>query len=127
MAIECNVIPQTINELLIAFQHCKQVKNEDLIKLVDLVTAVYTCQGAGANYSTLISETYEEAGNISFPANTFHSFSISVLSGSIVYQGVTLHAGSTKDVEYSTLNSNPVSFHVNAGSSVLFEYLIETV
>lgn len=127
MAIECLEIPQTINELLIAFQNCKQVKNEDLTKLVDLVTAVYTCQGAGADYSTLISNTYNTAGDVEFPANSFHSFSISVLSGSITYQGVTLNAGSTKNVEYSTLNSNPVLFHVNAGSTVLFEYLIATV
>lgn len=127
MAIECNEIPQTINELLIAFQNCKQVKNEDLVKLVDLVSSVYTCQGAGANYSTLISNTYNSEGSVSFPSNSFHSFSISVLSGSIIYQGAVLYAGSTKNVEYTTLNYNPVSFYVNSGSTVLFEYIIATV
>ena len=34
MIIECNQINQTINQLLIAFQDCNNIKNSDLRRLV---------------------------------------------------------------------------------------------
>ena len=43
MVIECNEIQQEINYLLIAFQDCNKIKNSDLRKLVELVSAVNTC------------------------------------------------------------------------------------
>ena len=127
MTIECNEISQTINELIIAFEDCKKVKNEDLRKLVDLVTAVNTCSNGGPNYNTLITDSYTTPQLVTYPINTFHSFSLSILSGSIIYDGFTLQAGSTKNIEFTTLNQTPISFTVNAASSVLFEYLIETI
>lgn len=47
MIIECNAISQNINELLIAFQDCNKIKNSDLRRLVELVSAVNTCQVDG--------------------------------------------------------------------------------
>ena len=127
MVIECNEIQQTVNELLIAFQDCNKIKNSDLRKLVELVSAVNICSNGGPNYNTLITDSYITPQVVTYPINTFHSFSLSVLSGSIVYDGFTLPAGSTKNVEFTTLNQTAISFTVNAASEVLFEYLIETI
>lgn len=127
MLIECNEISQIINELTIAFQDCNKIKNEDLRKLVDLVAAVNSCANGGPNYNTLVTDSYTTPQLVNYPINTFHSFSLSVLSGSIIYDGFTLQSGSTKNVEFTTLNQTPISFTVNAASAVLFEYLIETI
>lgn len=125
--ITCLEINQTINELLIAFQDCKEIKNSDLRKLVELVSAVNTCNNGGSPYNTLVQETYDSPQTVTFPINSFHSFSLSVLSGSIEYYGINFPTGSTRNVEYTTLNQSELEFTVNPGSSVFFEYLIETV
>lgn len=83
--INCNEINQTVNELLIAFADCKHIKNSDLIKLVELVAAVNTCSNGGTDYgieTTIIYEP-EEDQIVTFPINSFHSFSIMVLEGNI--------------------------------------------
>lgn len=51
--IECNQINQVVNQLLIAFEDCNKIKNSDLRKLVELVSAVNTCANGGTNYDTL--------------------------------------------------------------------------
>lgn len=127
MIIECNKISQTINELLIAFQDCNKIKNSDLRKLVELVSAVNICSNGGPNYDTLVTNLYTTAQTVNYPINSFHSFSLSIISGSIVYDGVLLQAGSVKNIEYTTLNQTPISFIVNIASEVLVEYLIETI
>lgn len=126
MIIECNEISQVANELLIAFKDCNKVKNEDLRKLVDLVLAVNTCANGGPDYNTLVSVPYTTAQTVTFPVNSFHSFSLNVMSGSIEYDGFNFPAGSTRNIEYTTLNQTPVTFTINPNSEVLFEYLIET-
>ena len=125
MIIECNEIGQTCNELLITFQDCNKIKNSDLRRLVELVSAVNTCQNGGTPYNTLVSESYTTSQVVTFPPNSFHSFSLNVISGSITYQGFNFPAGSTRNIEYTTLNQSEVTFTVNPGSEVLFEYLIE--
>ena len=127
MVINCLEINQVINELLIAFQDCNKIKNSDLRRLVELVSAVNTCSNGGPNYSTLISVSYTTPQIVTFPPNSFHSFSLNVISGSIEYEGFNFPAGSTRNIEYTTLNQTPVTFTVNSNSEVLFEYLIETV
>jgi hypothetical protein len=127
MIIECNAISQNINELLIAFQDCKKIKNSDLRKMVELISAVNICNNGGPNYDTLITNVYNTSQTVTYPINSFHSFSLSIISGSIVYNGVTLPEGAVKNIEYTTLNQIPVSFIVNTASQVLVEYLIETV
>ena len=127
MIIECNEINQTVNQLLVAFQGCNKIKNEDLIKLVELVSAVSTCSNGGPNYDTLVSVTYSTPQVVSFPVDSFHSFSLSVISGSIEYQGFNLPSGATRNVEFTTLNQTVIEFTINPGSSVLFEYLTETI
>jgi len=124
--IECNEISQTINELLIAFQDCNKIKNSDLRKLVELVSAVNTCQNGGPNYDVTIQETYDTPQIVTFPINSFHSYSLNVLTGSIDYYGTNFTAGSTRSVEYTTLNQSELIFTVNPGSSVFFEYQIES-
>ena len=124
--IECNEINQVVNELLISFQDCNKVKNSDLRKLVELVSAVNTCTNGGPNYDTLISETYTTPQTVVYPPNSFHSFSLNVLSGSIEYQGFNFPEGSTRNIEFTTLNQSEITFIVNPGSEVLFEYLIES-
>ena len=125
MIIECNEISQTLNELLIAFQDCNKIKNSDLRRLVELVSAVNTCANGGPDYNTLISVSYTTPQTIIFPINSFHSFSLNVISGSIEYEGFNFPAGSTRNIEYTTLNQSEISFIVNPGSEVLFEYLVE--
>ena len=125
MIIECNEIQQEINYLLIAFQDCNKIKNSDLRRLVELVSAVNTCQNGGPNYDITIQETYDTPQIVTFPINSFHSFSLNVLTGSINYYGTNFPAGSTRSIEYTTLNQSEVIFTVNSGSSVFFEYQIE--
>lgn len=127
MVIECNEISQVVNQLQVAFQDCNKIKNSDLRKLVDLVMAVNTCSNGGPNYNTLIDESYTTPQIVTFPPNTLHSYSLNVISGSIVYAGFNFPAGSTRNVEFTTLNQEAITFTVNPGSEVLFEYLIETI
>jgi hypothetical protein len=127
MIIECNKISQTVNELLIAFQDCNKIKNSDLRKLVDLVSAVNTCANGGPDYNTLVVESYTSPQTVIYPINSFHSYSLTVLSGSIMYEGFTFNAGTVKNVEYTTLNQTPLEFEINPGSEVQIEYLIETI
>lgn len=128
MLIECNEISQTINELLISFKDCNKIKNEDLRKMVELISAVNICQNGGPNYNTVIADTYEPITdqNVTYPVNTFHSISIIVLTGSIVYNTFTFPAGLTQNIEVTTLNQTPINFLVKAGSKVLVEYIVET-
>jgi len=127
MIIECNEISQVINELLIAFQDCNKIKNSDLRKLVELVSAVNTCQTGGPKYDTLVSTTYNTPQIVTYPPNSFHSCSLSVLSGSIIYQGFTFPSSSVKNIEFTTLNQSAFTFEVLPGANILFEYLIETI
>lgn len=128
MLIECNEISQTINELLISFKDCNKIKNEDLRKMVELISAVNICQNGGPNYNTVVVDTYEPITDesVTYPINTFHSISIIVLTGSIVYNTFTFPAGLTQNIEVTTLNQTPINFLVKAGSRVLVEYIIET-
>lgn len=132
MAIQCNEINQTINELLIAFQDCNKIKNSDLRLLVELVSAVNTCSNGGANYNTEITELYEPLTDtiISYPVNSFHSYSIAVLSGTITQQiGTSIVTYPTKTTisdEFTTLNQTVITFTVKAGSTVVVKYLIES-
>ena len=123
--IQCNEINQVVNELLIAFQDCNKLKNSDLRRLVELVSAVNTCTNGGPNYNTLVSESYTTPQTVVYPVNTLHSFSLNVLSGSIEYQGFNFPEGSTRNIEFTTLNQSEITFIVNPGSEVLFEYLVE--
>lgn len=133
MIIECNEIEQTINELLIAFQDCNKIKNSDLRKLVDLVAAVNTCSNGGADYSTVVDEAYEVIVDtpVSYPIDTFHSISINVMEGSIEKQvGVDtmiFPAGSSLNLEVTTLNQTLYSFIVKANSKVYVEYITQTI
>lgn len=127
MIIECNEISQVINQLLIAFADCNKIKNSDLRKLVELVSAVSTCNNGGPSYDTGVIDEYTTPQIVSYPPNTLHSYSLNVISGSIEYAGFILPAGSTRNVEYTNLNQEEIVFTVNIGSEVLFEYLIENV
>jgi len=125
MPIPCNQITQTGNELIMAFEGCKIPKNSDLVKLVELIMAVNTCAGGGAKYNTLKSYTYEFAEDVVWPVNSFHAWTLGVISGSIFYDGFNFPQGSTRSVEYTTTNAKEVKFKVNPGSVVYFEYLVE--
>ena len=131
--IQCNQINQTINELLIAFHDCVKPKNSDLQKLVELVAAVNECANGGRNYNTKIQEVYTPITDtvITYPINSFHSVSIMVIAGNITQiiglTTVTYPTGSVLNTEYTTLNQTAVTFTAKAGSTVVVEYLIETI
>lgn len=129
MIIECNQINQVTNQLLIAFEDCNKIKNSDLRKLVELVSAVNTCANGGADYDTIVTNTYEPTVDqiVTYPINTFHSITIIVLNGSIVQDTFTFPGCTTQNIEVTTLNQTPITFTVKAGSKVLVKYLIETI
>ena len=129
MIIECNEIQQVANQLIVAFQDCNKIKNSDLRKLVDLVIAVNTCSNGGPYYNTIVTNTYEPVTDeiVTYPINTFHAITIVVLEGSIIYNTFTFPAGTTQNIEVTTLNQTPITFTVKAGSKVMVEYLIETI
>ena len=130
--IQCNEITQNINELLISFQDCNKVKNSDLRKLVELVSAVNTCANGGPLYNTEVNELYEPLFDttVTYPINTYHSISIMVIEGNITENiGMTTIIYPTKTVlntEFTTLNQTITTFTVKAGSKVVVKYLIET-
>jgi len=131
--INCNEISQVINELLIAFADCKKIKNEDLIKLVELVAAVNTCSNGGIDYGVQTTIVYEPLDNeeVSFPINSFHSFSIMVLEGNITettgLTTITYPTGTVLNTEFTNLNQTPVTFTVTSGSKVVLKYLTQTI
>lgn len=129
MIIECNSINQVINELLIAFQDCNKIKNSDLRRLVELVSAVNTCSNGGIDYGKLLTNTYEPISDtvITYPINDFHSISVLVVVGEAVYQGVTFPVGGKIEIEFTNLNQQLFSFTVKAGSTVFVERIVETI
>ena len=129
MTIECVEIPQNINELLIAFQDCNKIKNSDLRKLVELISAVNVCSNGGTHYNTLISETYTPITDqvITYPIGSFHSITIIIVSGKMIYNTFTFNAGTTQNIEVTTLNQTALTFTAKAGCEILVQRLIETV
>jgi hypothetical protein len=133
MQIQCNEISQVINELLIAFDDCNKIKNSDLRRLVELIAAVNTCANGGPSYNTEISVVYEPTLDqvVTFPINSFHSYSVMILSGTIKQTVgtsiVTFPSGTVLNTEFTNLNQTPLTFTVVAGSRVVLKYLIETV
>lgn len=124
--IQCNEINQVINELRISFQNCKQIKPSDLVRLVELVAAVNMCSNGGPSYNTLVSEQYEGPTIVTYPVNSFHSFTMNVLKGSVEYLGFDFPRGSSRSVSFTTLNQTEITFKLNPGAKMLIEYLIET-
>ena len=127
--IECNEIQQNINYLLTAFQDCNKLKAEDMQLLVELIAAVNTCANGGPDYNTSVDFVYEPVSDqvITYPINTFHAISLSVVQGNVIYQDVTLPQGSSISKEFTTLNQTSFTFTAKAGSKVLVEYIIETI
>lgn len=129
MIIECNEIQQTCNELLIAFKDCNKIKNSDLRKLVELVSAVSTCSNGGPNYDTIVTDVYEPITNtvVTYPISTFHAITMMLINGNVIYNGVTLPQGSTINIEVTNLNQTPFVFTALAGSKAIIEYIIKTI
>jgi len=129
MAIQCNEIQQVGNELLIAFQDCKKINNEDLIKLVELVLAVNICSNGGPAYDTLVEDIYEPLTDeeVVYDINSYHSISVMIISGTIERNGVTYPTGSILDHEVTNTNQEPFEFTVKGGATVVVQYLIETI
>lgn len=129
MIIECNEIPQTVNKLLIAFKDCNKVKNSDLRKLVELVSAVNICSNGGPDYDTIVTDVYEPITNtvVTYPINTFHAITMMLINGNVIYNGVTLPQGSTINIEVTNLNQTPFVFTALAGSKAIIEYIIKTI
>lgn len=115
-------IEQKINELTIQLNRCKPPTNDDLKKILDVLKLMNECNGGG-DYNTLVQRTYSTEGIVSFPIDSFHSFSLNVLEGSMEYAGVNFPAGTTRNVEFSTKNQTVISFKVNLKSKVFIEYL----
>lgn len=129
MVIECDQISQVVNELLIAFQDCNKVKNSDLRKLVELVSAVNTCTNGGPLYNTMITDVYEPLTDtvVTYPVDSFHAISVMLINGNILYNGITLPQNSVINIEFTTLNQTVFTFTALAGSKIIVEYIIETV
>ena len=129
MPIQCDQINQTINYLSTAFQDCKQIKAEDMQLLIELIAAVNTCANGGASYNTINNDIYEpeEDQMVTYDIDSFHSISIVVVQGQIIFQGFNFYAGATFNTEFTTTNQQSLTFTVKAGSKVLVEYITETI
>jgi hypothetical protein len=131
--IQCNEINQVSNELLIAFADCNKYKNEDLRKLVELVQAVYLCSNGGTDYGNETTVYYETETDevVNYPINSFHSYSIMILEGSITQQVnsqlITYPTRTVLETEFTNLNQTPLEFTILAGSKVVLKYLTETI
>lgn len=115
-------IEQMINELTIQLGHCKPPTNSELTSMLNILKLMNQCNGGG-DYNVLVQETHTAHKEVSYPIGTFHSFSINVLEGSMIYGGVMFPAGTTRNVEFSTTNQTVVKFMVNQKSKVFIEYL----
>ena len=129
MSIACNELQQTINSLLIAFKDCNKIKNSDLRKLVDLVSAVNICNNGGVDYGELLTNTYEPLTDtiITYPIDNFHAISVLVVEGEAIYQGITFPVGGKVELEFTNLNQQLFSFTAKAGSTIFVERIIKTV
>jgi len=129
MAIQCNEIQTIGNQLLIAFQDCKKIKNEDLVTLVELVLAVNECTNGGPAYNTLVEEVYEPLVDeiVTYPIDTYHSISVMIIQGNITRNGVTYPTGSVLDHEVTNLNQTEFEFTVKSGAQVVVQYLTITI
>lgn len=127
--IPCGEINQTINYLTTAFADCTYINPEDLRMMVDLIAAVNTCANGGTHYDTLLNNIYEPDTTevVTYPIGNFHAISLVIESGSIIYQGITLSAGASINIEFTTTNQQAFTFTVNAGSKILVERIIETL
>ena len=131
--INCSEINQTVNELLIAFADCNKPKNEDLRKLVELISTVNTCANGGIDYGNETTVVYEPIVDelITYPINSFHSYSLMILEGNITElvdsTVITYPTRTVLNTEFTNLNQTPFEFTVLAGSKVVFKYLTETV
>lgn len=126
--IECNEISQSIAYLLTAFQDCSKLKASDMQMLVEVINAVYNCD-TGPNYNTILNDLYEpiEDELVRFESNDFHAISVTILEGSIEYNGATLTVGSHIAIEFSTLNKLPFEILVKANSRVLVERIVQDI
>lgn len=131
--IQCNEINQNINELLVSFDDCKKIKNEDLTKLVELIAAVNNCANGGVSYNKEVTDIYEPLVDllVIYPINSFHSYSIMILNGNISQiigsSEVVYPTGTVLNTEFTNLNQNKISFNVLSGSKVVVKYLIESL
>lgn len=127
MVIECNEINQVYNQLMMAFQDCNKIKNEDLRKMLDLIMAVNICSNGGPSYNTLENFIYTplEDEIVSFLPETFHSIALVVSSGEVEYQGITLSTSAAINLEFTALNQYEFTFIVKAGSTVLLNLIKE--
>ncbi len=128
--IECEDIQDAIDQLSTSLHNCNKVKKSDAVTLLALIEAVNNCNNEGGlNYDTLVTNMFEPALNqdVTYPIDTFHSIIVIVLIGSINYYDALLPAGTTLNLEMTTLNKTALTFTVNAGSKVLVQYQIPNV
>jgi len=127
--IPCENINQTVNYLLTQFQDCTKLKAEDMQLLVELIAAVNTCANGGLNYDTLNNDIYQPTVDevITYPPNSFHSISVAVSSGQLLYNGITLSPGNSINLEFTTTNQLAFTFTALAGSTVLVEFITQTI
>lgn len=127
--IQCNEISQNINYLLSKFQDCSKLEASDMQLLVELIAAVNTCANGGPNYNTLNTDVYEPSTDeiVTYEVNTFHSISVVVTEGNVIYDTQTLTAGTSINIEFTTLNQQDFTFIAKAGSRVLVNYITETI
>lgn len=127
--VNCADITSSINDLRSKFDRPCTPSAKDILQLLEIVAAVNSCAGGGEDYGKLIQEQYRDNANdvtVTYPVGTYHSMSICVMVGSIVYGGFFFGEGSVRNIEVTTTNQTKTTFVVTAGSQVYVEYLIKT-
>lgn len=121
--IECNEINEVYNQLRVAFSSEGTPSNEDLTLMLQLMMAAKDCTGDNGEYNYLVAKQYIGPTEVKIPINTMHSCSIAVLEGAMMYCGIKMFKGTTKNIEFTSMNTNDLRFEVLKGGKVLFEYL----
>lgn len=122
MAINCNEINQIADELKMKFKACSTLKAEDMQQMLDLVVAVSICSNGGTQYNNTISETLNPInGELTqtYPIGSYHNIYIRVISGSVIYKGITLPVNSEIRDEVTALNNTPFVLTIPNGSEIL--------
>ena len=127
--VDCPDIASSLNALRSKFDGCHTVSPKDVLQLLEIVAAVNSCAGGGDDYGKLIQEQYRDNANdvtVSYPVGTYHSMSICVMQGTMIYGGFLFNEGTVRNIEVTTTNQTETQFVVTAGSQVYVEYLIKT-
>lgn len=128
--IRCEDINSEITKLKIKLNQCSMVSGADLINALDIIEAIRNCESQSVGYDHIKQDHYYSTDKkvvVTYPVDSFHAMSICVMSGSITYSDFDFQAGTVRNIEFTSLNKEPMTFVLNPGGSVFVEYITDKV